>query len=287
MLAASVRQRSWQAGLWLAAAVCLKVIPAFLIVYPLWRRDWRWLAACAGGLVVGLGLIPAAVMGPQRTLRCYREWIAVLVRPALAEGEDHSRDKELIGATSTDSQSIEAILHNTLNLDRDSRPMEYAPQTKLVHWLIGGALTGLTLLAVGRRHPSPRDVLLGVGALILIMLLLSPVCHLHYFCLALPLVTGLLLTLWEREGETSVAAATPVSWAPRILTGLFVLNVLANTLPHVPGLELLRDIGLATYQALLLWLAAIVVLAVSGRAVPAVVSGTRPVVRKRPVRVAG
>jgi alpha-1,2-mannosyltransferase len=270
MLAALVRRRSWQAGLWLAGAVCLKVIPAFLIVYPLWKRDWRCLAGCSGGLVVGLGLIPAAVLGPGRTLACYREWADVLVRPALAEGQDHSRDKELIGATSTDSQSFEAVLHNTLHLDRDTRPLEYALQTKLLHWLIGGALTGLTLLVLGRRCACPRDLLLGVGALTLLMLLLSPVCHLHYFCLALPLVAGLLLTLWERQGG-------PARGAAHILRGLLVLNVVANTLPHVPGLELTRDLGLATYQALLLWLGAVVVLAIAGRPRPAAVSVERRV----------
>jgi hypothetical protein len=34
----------------------------------------------------------------------------------------------------------------------------------------------------------------------------------------------------------------------------------ANTLPHLPGLELLRDVGIASYATLLLWLAAVVVL---------------------------
>ena len=31
------------------------------------------------------------------------------------------------------------------------------------------------------------------------MLLLCPVCHLHYFCLAVPLVAGLLAARWERR----------------------------------------------------------------------------------------
>src|SRR5437660_1417540 len=43
--AALLRGRSWRGGAWLALAVCLKVFPAFLLLYPLWRRDWR----CLGG----------------------------------------------------------------------------------------------------------------------------------------------------------------------------------------------------------------------------------------------
>ncbi len=47
--AAAVRGRRFQAGLWLAGAICLKIIPAYLLVYPLLKRDWRWLAGCAWG----------------------------------------------------------------------------------------------------------------------------------------------------------------------------------------------------------------------------------------------
>ena len=36
--------RNFRAGLWLALAICIKVIPAFLLVYPLWKRDGRGIA---------------------------------------------------------------------------------------------------------------------------------------------------------------------------------------------------------------------------------------------------
>lgn len=44
MLAALLHGRRLTAGLWLAAAVCVKIIPVFLLLYPLWRRAaacWR------------------------------------------------------------------------------------------------------------------------------------------------------------------------------------------------------------------------------------------------------
>jgi hypothetical protein len=258
MLRSALRGRRSAAGLWLAGAICLKVIPVFLLVYPLWRRDGRWLLGCAAGLVLGLGVVPAAVLGPQRTLDCYLEWTNVLARPGLGTGEDHSRDKELIEVTSTDSQSFVAVWHNTLHLDRATRLAEHrtpAPLTRLAHWLTGSVLTLLTLLALGRREPADRESLLGIGALLLIMILISPVCHLHYFCLALPLVMGLVVLVWDRQ---STGAA-----GPRLGSGLatlLVMNGLVNLLPHIPGLELLRDTGAATYMALLLWLTAFVAL---------------------------
>jgi alpha-1,2-mannosyltransferase len=256
MAAAALRGRRAQAGLWLAGAICLKVFPAYLLIYPLWRRDGRCLGGCAAGLVVGLGLIPAAVFGPNQTWAYYREWTAVLVRPGLGRGEDHTRDKELISTTATDSQSFLCVLHNTLHLDRMTRPREAAPETRLAHWILGGALTGLTLLALGWRRPSGRRELLGLGTLTLIMFLLSPVCHLHYFCLALPLTMGFLAIAWESPAREGAGAIWRSLWLWLVLG----VNTVANTLPHLPGSDLLRDLGLATYGTLLLWLAGVVIL---------------------------
>lgn len=293
MTAAALRGRSGRAGLWLAAAICLKLIPAFLLVYPLWRRDWRWLAGCAAGLVVGMGLIPAAVLGPARTVAYYREWTDVLIRPALGRGDDQSRAKELIEATATDSQSFVVLMHNTLHMrevllrgrpplsdgldqwlvwERITRPEQPDPPTRLAHWVLGGVLTGLTLLASGWRRPDPHRALLGLGCLTLLMPLLSPVCHLHYFCLAVPLVTGLVWHAWDRPEVGPTGSRVGLG-----LAVLLVVHAVGNTLPRLPGLDLLRDLGLATYVSMLLWLAATVVLVLRGlRARPAAVAPVRP-----------
>ena len=51
----ALRHRRFASGLWLAAAICVKVIPAFLILFPLARRDgtrapgWCFFAGPAGG----------------------------------------------------------------------------------------------------------------------------------------------------------------------------------------------------------------------------------------------
>ena len=269
LAAAMVRRKSWQSGWWLAGAICLKVIPAFLLLFPLWRRDGRCLTTCAAGLVLGLGVIPMIVFGPSQTLAYYGEWTNVLVRPGLGTGNDESRAHELIDATATDSQSFQAILHNSLYPDGATRPRTVATSTRLAHWLAGCLLTLLTLLA-GRRivrreawgvmgkgnasRPTPhtpRDEVLFLGCLVLIMILISPVCHLHYFCLGVPLVMGLLSLAWE--GKTNL-------WPGTGLLLLFVFMVIANTLPHFPACQRLRDDGLATYAALLLWLVGVITL---------------------------
>jgi hypothetical protein len=252
MVAALVRARSARAGLWLAGAVCLKLFPAYLLLVPLCRRDGRCLAGCALGLVVGLAVVPVAALGPAATWRCYEEQARVLVAPALHLGGDTSRAKELIEVTATDNQSFQAVLHNTLYLDRNHRPSEAEPWVRRVHLLLGAGFTLLTLAAGWRhRHEAGLAPPLFVGGLTLVMLLVSPVCHLHYFTLSLPLVMGLLALDWE-QGRVGRLSA--------VMVGLMTLQVLGNTLPLVPAFEVLKDTGLAAYAGLALWLAACVLL---------------------------
>ncbi len=239
--AALVRGRSWRGGAWLAFAVCLKVYPAFLLVQPLWRRDWRCLGGAAAGLLVGLFLVPAAWFGPARTLDYYAEWSQVLAGPALGTSEDHARDTELLRATATESQSIASVLHNTIHFDRATRPVEHAAWVRVTHWLVGGVLTLVTLLAAGRGESQP---LLLLGSLVLVMLLLSPVCHLHYFCLAVPLVMGLTARQWEAHGIRRL------TWGYVIV---LAANWVLNGLTHLPWSDTARDLGFAGYGALLLW----------------------------------
>jgi alpha-1,2-mannosyltransferase len=254
MTRAMLRGGSREAGLWWAGAICLKVIPAFLFVDPLQRRDGRCLAGCAVGLVLGLGVIPAAVFGPARTGAYYQEWTHVLLWPALGSGTDQSRAKELIDVTATDSQSFQAIFHNTLYPNPATRPPKPSTGVRAAHWLVGGFLTLVTLLAGRRRREDPPARVIRLGALIVLMLLLSPVCHLHYFCLSLPLAMGLLAAVWE--------GSRLAKWS---LYAVLAVYCVANTLPHFQSLQLLRDCGLATYAALLLWLVGMVVLSTRRR----------------------
>jgi hypothetical protein len=253
--AALVRGRRGQAGLWLAGAICLKVIPVFLLLYPLSRRDVRCLAGCTAGLLLGLAVIPAVVFGPARALGYYQEWTRVLLWPALGTGMDRSRAKELIEVTATDSQSFQAIFHNTLYPDPARRPPQPSRAIRCAHWLAGCFLTVVTLLLARKRNDGPSKVIT-FGALTVIMLLLSPVCHLHYFCLSLPLIMGSLVAIWQNNGHLFWRVA---------MFAVLAIYLIGNALPHIPGLQLIRDCGLATYAALLLWLAGMVILWRSGR----------------------
>jgi len=251
MIVSAVRGRSVRAGGWLACAICLKVIPALLLVYPIFRRDFKFLGGCLAGLLVGLVAVPVAARGVRQTCDDYRRWNQVMLAPAIANGSDTSRAQEVLNVTATDSQSLLAMFHNTWFLDRDTRPKQAAPLTRMLS-LASSALLLLVWLAMMRRsRQDAASTVLLLGTLIEVMLLASPVCHLHYFCLSVPLVAGLFAIGWEH------------STAPRLgkwLGALVVVNLGANVVPHFPGMEVWRDVGLAGYAALVLVAAAAVVL---------------------------
>jgi alpha-1,2-mannosyltransferase len=252
LIAGLLRQRRLTAGAYLAGAICLKIFPAYLLLIPLWRRDVRCIIGCAAGLFVGLVLIPAMVLGPQRTLAEYRQLAVVLVEPALGVGDDKTRAEELINVTATDSQSFRSMIHNTLYLDRTQRPPQASPLVQKIHWILGGIFTLLTLAVAGfQRTLTGPALVLFAGSLTLIMILMSPVCHTHYFALSLPLVMGLIAWNWERTGKAELS--------PGIIS-IIALQIIGNTLPLLPATEILKDVGLATYSALVLWLLACVAL---------------------------
>ena len=158
----------------------------------------------------------------------------------------------MIETTANDSQSLQATLHNTLHPVRAERP---AHPTLLVLWLprlIGGLMTLLTLLAAGRRRSlsGPNTVLL-FGALVIDMLLLSPVCHLHYFSLCVMVVMGLVAAAWESNGGMRLGYGLKL---------LLAVNLIVYLLPNVPGWLVLRDLGLAMYPVFVLWLVGTIVL---------------------------
>jgi hypothetical protein len=251
MAAATLRGRSLLAGVCLAGAICLKVIPAFLLLFPLWRRDGRCLAGCALGLLAGGALIPTLAFGPTRTVQYYEEYARVLLGPALGVGQDQSRSKEMIETTANDSQSLQAALHNTLHPIRAERP---AQPTALVRWIprvVGGSLTLLTLAAAGwQKRGSGTDIALFLGALVINMLVLSPVCHMHYFSLCAVIIMGLVSARWERHGSGLGVG----------LTVIFAVNILCYIPPNIPGWLLLRDWAITLYPTLLLWTAGVVTL---------------------------
>lgn len=260
MLSAT-RGHSFRAGLWLAAAIVLKVIPAFLLLYPLWRRDWRWLAGSAAGLVLGLVVLPAVAAGPEWMWANNVRWVEVMFLERFGSAEAATRFKELHSLHKIDNQSPLSLFHHWawIGTARELRPEQASVVTKLAHLGFAGLVTLATMWAAGlwrtRAAGGRENVPLVMGLLLVAMLVTTPVCHPDYFSLLIPLFA----VLWSRAmQETRGAEVQPWAW------GLVVVYVVGNFLPRLDALWMLKLYGLGMFLALGVWLFAAVILRRTG-----------------------
>ena len=253
--ASILRGRRFLAGFWLAAAACIKIIPVFLLLLPLWRRDLRMLSGSLIGLILGLIVIPVIVMGPERTINGYGDlYRQTVVATATGDARGPLSD-ELTGITSTDSNAPMVILHNIMYPIKRDRPKVAAEGVRLAHWLIAVILILLTLYASGWKRSDhllkgevgaePRELLF-LGALLMVMYIMSPVFSPHYVSTALPLVMVLLFMIWQRYSYPHM----PTGWKI-----LFLALVLSHLLTPIDrGIFLyFRQFGLVLFTSLALW----------------------------------
>ncbi len=260
----SLRGRSFRAGLWIAAAAAIKVFPAFLGLFALLRRDWRMVAGCFVGGFLFLAVLPACVVGPARAWELNRRFLQVMILPNATDfagtgsGEHDAKVKEFQRVR--DNQSIAVIVHAALNLsdvkrlsDMENKEVESDPIAKIAHAVIGGGMVLLSIFAWWRLHrqKNPWETLLTVGMLTCVMMAISPVCHLHYFMLGIPLV-GALWAIWLERGPTGQPG--PLMWL------FFGIYFALNLIPRFGDgafevFRVTRFLGLAQYGNLLLWAA--------------------------------
>lgn len=272
-IAATLNSRACRAGVCLAGAICLKVIPAFLLLVPLWRRDLRCLAGCAAGIIILGLLIPTMGLGVQETIDDYCELARSVLGPGLGLGESSLVDDELTNITCGHSQSPMSVIHTWMHPDRSKRLSEIPSWTRAIHWIMGAALVVLTLLAgrdlcpilPGARRTSldervensPGEMPYGLrftlftGLLMIAMLMLSPMCHSHYLCLAIPTFAALLAWDWQNRSDDNMS---------RGLTGLMVVFLAATIVAALPEMVLLEDGGMGGFALLLVWFAGLLAL---------------------------
>lgn len=248
MFLAWVVGRKLMSGVWLAAAAAVKVVPAFLVLFPLIHRERRVLLGGLLGAVLLLGVLPACFFGIGGTLREYEKFADQVLVPGTTGGGDQTRAKELTATVATDSHSFQAVIHNWRNPDAATRPPHADTATRLAHWAIITVMTALTLaVAWNNRLTGPANQLAIFGCLVLVMVLASPVSHVHHYAMALPAICGLWLKgLTNRPGHAwpAVGIAVPL-----------VVWCAATGLPLIPteGFVQLREFGLGTAATVVVW----------------------------------
>lgn len=63
------------AGVFLAAAVAMKLTPAMFVLYWLYQRNWRLVSGCIAGGVGLAVLLPAAILGPAHYITLTQTWL--------------------------------------------------------------------------------------------------------------------------------------------------------------------------------------------------------------------
>jgi alpha-1,2-mannosyltransferase len=242
-----IRGQSFRAGAWLAFAICIKVIPVYLLVYPLWKRDARALLGCAAGCFVGLVLIPMAVFGPDRAKAHYDTYAKAFFGPLLNLTKDE-RNKEEIAQT--DSVGVRNALHNWMYPDASERPDDMHAAAKLTYLALGFVMTLLTLWpGTWRKSESTTLCAHQFAGLIVLMTFFSPVSHSHYLLFCLPVVMSLLAYSWQGQ---------PTLRVPWLLMGCFIVFNVTMAIAYLPGLEILKDRCAALFATLPLWVIPVV-----------------------------
>jgi len=237
------RKQSFRAGLWLALAAAIKVLPGLLLLLVLVRRNGRMVLGLAVGLFVSLGIVPAMVWGIDGAIDMNRTFLSRVAGPSVTNGGDATIHKEFSGTTSTDSQAFHAIIHAWRHPDRDARPDVSDGISKGLHYAIGLALLAMVLFAAWKQRmelDDPVRLLLAFGSICVVMVHIAPASHMHYYSYSLPLIAGLLFENL-RWHPTRAVPTRPV------LLG-FAAWFTGTLLPLIdtdPSFVALRDRGLA------------------------------------------
>lgn len=246
------RNRSGRAGLWLAAAVSIKVFPVFLLVVPLFRRDWTFLVGFALGMLVGIVLVPALAIGFPATLDLLSTYWNVL-SSELVRRVDGIRSRELFNEAEGDVMSFRAVIVRTyLHFKADGlRPN---PQLlSAVHIGISGLVTLVTLwsassFSAARNGLNPLLLAMLVGTLTVASLPMVPTAQPHYFILSAILVMVLIFVQWERTGVVELS----FGW-----TALFAAFGLLSAVSLLPRFEAMMMFGAPVYAGLILWVSGV------------------------------
>jgi hypothetical protein len=182
-------------ALWLGLAIAVKLTPGIFLPFLLWKRQWRLVAYTTVGTLFWI-LLPAIWMGPGSWWRHQQEWNRV----ALSVFHDSSDPGRNGNEQRVQNQALKPALLRYLTTYPSGHPLrlEEAGYVDFLNWpmeLANRVGTGV-LLAVGAifwwctrrpwRESNSRVIFVETAALLLLMLLFSPVTWLQHFVFALP-----------------------------------------------------------------------------------------------------
>jgi hypothetical protein len=189
------RGRDIIGAFWLGLAIAVKITPGLVLPYFLWKGRWRAAAYTTATTVLWI-LLPAVWMGPATWWRHQRQWNEV----ALSVVHDSSGAGRDLNEQRVQNQALKPGLLRYLITYPPGHPLrlEQAGYVDFLNWppnIANHVATGILLVLGGifcwctrRSWQEPRGLLGEVSALLLLMLLFSPVTWLQHFIFALPAI---------------------------------------------------------------------------------------------------
>jgi hypothetical protein len=230
-----VERRVVAAAFFLALAITIKEFPVIFAVFPVLRRDWRFLAWAAGWCVLLLLVVPVTCLGPAATFDLYRvmftEHLAGIASGAMSTkiaSETSPGGFSSIGVGALIGRIAAGHAFYTSPLPRWASGVQ----------LLFNVAVALTIVVLGRggfwnlREPQPPagyPLLLGgailSGAIPLMIAFAGPA----YVPLVLPLVTVLFLEGWRHRGAELVTGPM-IAWSIAAWASMIALEVPSDRL---------------------------------------------------------
>jgi hypothetical protein len=243
---------------WLGLAIAVKLTPGLFLPFLLWKRKWRLLAYTTAATLFWI-VLPAIWMGPSSWLRHQQEWNKVAIS-VFHDSPDLGRDGN---EQRVQNQALKPALLRYLTTYPSGHPLrlEEAGYVDFLNWPLGLAnrvATGMLLVAGAifwwytRRpwHPSSSRIMFGeTAALLLLMLLFSPVTWLQHFVFALPAIYWVVAEQQKKPRGTTkwgiAAFAILALFLNRAFLGRHIYLLLLSYHSHTLSLLLLLAMILA------------------------------------------
>ena len=160
----------------LAGAVMIKVFPLSLLAYYAWRGRWRFVATTLVAVLAGMLVLPAIVFGWHRNIEYLHEFKQAVVDPATMSeaGRSHyDLYDQLLSLGKPRNQALAPVLYRFFG----------GQETPIISVLLAAALAAIIWLVTRSAQPQAENLVL--GAVLIWMLLVSPVAEDHYYSMLL------------------------------------------------------------------------------------------------------
>jgi len=200
-----------------ALATAIKVFPIAFAIFPLLRRDGKFLLWAAGWCVLLLIGLPAICLGPEATLDLYRDmWTEHLA--GMLSGSMSTRVASEVSPGAYANVSVGSVLARIAAgkaFFQSSLPFW---ATAIQYLFDTAVVAAVTILGRGgfwnlrERQPARGYPLLIAGAVLLAaMPLMLQTAKPNYITLAMPLMAVFMVEAWQRVGQ-QVVTRSMIGW---------------------------------------------------------------------------